>query len=54
MGDYNEVEREMVVIQSESLRSLVEQANTLGIRKEDIVSMFPDPRTEEYILVYYR
>lgn len=51
---YNEGDREMIVIQSESLRSLVEQVNTLNIKKEDIISMFPDPRTEEYVLVYYR
>lgn len=49
-----DLNNELVVLQSESLRSLVEQVNTLDIKKENIVNIFPDPRTEEYVLIFYR
>ena len=44
----------MTVIQSGSIRDIVNQVNQLGIAKNSIVSLLQDARTDEFILVYYK
>ena len=41
------------VIQTFSLKSLVEKANATGIQKDDIVTLFFNQSDDTYSLVYY-
>ena len=45
---------QMAVYQSEALRGLVSFVNEQGIKRGDIVSLFQDGRTHEFILMYYK
>lgn len=42
------------VYQSESLRQFVNTVNGLELPKEDVVKIFQDINTHEYVLLYYR
>ena len=44
----------MTVIQSGSIRDIVNQVNQLHICKSDIVTLLQDSRTDEFVLVYYK
>ena len=46
--------KQLYAYQSESLRSFVEFINNSCISKEDIVSIFQDNRTEEFVILYYK
>ena len=46
--------KQLRAYQSESLRSFVEMINNSCIPKEDIVSIFQDNRTEEFVILYYK
>jgi hypothetical protein len=41
----------MIILSSVSLRSLVEEANSIGVKHESIVTLTKD--NEQWILVYY-
>lgn len=53
-GNNMEDTRQFSVLQSISLRNLIEKANTFDIKKEEVISLFQDSRTEEFILIYYK
>lgn len=44
--------KELAVIQSSSLRELVERVNSLGIQREDLVTVFE--KDETFFLLYYK
>ena len=47
-------EKQLQVYQSGSLREFVKAINDSHIKKEDIVTIFQDKHSLEYILLYYR
>jgi hypothetical protein len=46
--------KKLDVLQSDSMRSLVGNINSMGIQKEDIVTIIQDARTDEFTLLYYK
>lgn len=46
--------KKLDVLQSDSMRSLVGNINSMGIQKEDIVTIIQDVRTDEFTLLYYK
>jgi hypothetical protein len=46
------MEKRMCVLNATSFRSLIEQSNSIGIQKDDIVSIIKTD--EDIVLVYYK
>lgn len=45
--------KKLMVYQSGSLREFVQTANMYGIQKEDVLAVFQDEHSHEYVLLYY-
>ena len=45
--------KRLEVFQTDRIRDLVNLVNEKGVQKEDIVEIIPEPRTHEFILLYY-
>lgn len=42
------------VYQTDAMRDLIKFMNKEGIQKEDVVSIFQDARTDEFVIIYYK
>lgn len=49
-----EHDNQLQVIQAFSLRDLIVKANSLGIKKEEVINILPDTTENGYYLVYFR
>lgn len=45
--------RQLDVFQSESIRDIVDFVNLRNLKKESILEIFQDERTNEFVLLYY-
>ena len=46
--------KKLMVYQSGSLREFVRTVNEYSIQKEDILAVFQDKHSYEYVLLYYK
>ena len=53
-SNMEEHDNQLQVIQAFSLRDLIVKANSLGLKKEEIINILPDTTENGYYLVYFR
>ena len=53
-SNMEEHDNQLQVIQAFSLRDLIAKANSLCLKKEEIINILPDTTENGYYLVYFR